>query len=297
MAPNSADERGTPERVKLLPTLDARLFWMSGHGTYFGTSSVLRAIGELAPLQPMMLRTLMAEDELSRNLILLRRQPAGAWDKTMLQISFGVETLTDTEIQTRIAPIADILDWWPNYSFEDGRRVTTSMNTSGQFPVKYITARESGQVITLWLAPEAIAGGGSREKQDWLDWYLSHQVKWLKGQDYDDFRHNEFTAVSLPKTRRTPQPCQHKIGSCTSIQPKVGNITVLDSGVRLSYALELEMPFALQQGVQLRTTASPMQVVGRSTNDLASAQRGCLFTDGRWDWLPDLDDSRQRKDV
>ena len=252
VAPNSADERGTPELgVKLLTTLDARLFWMSGHGTYFGTSSVLRAIGELAPLQPMMLRTLMAEDELSRNLILLRRQPAGAWDKTMLQISFGVETLTDTEIQTRIAPIADILDWWPNYSFEDGRRVTTSMNTSGQFPVKYITARESGQVITLWLAPEAIAEiDGSREKQDWLDWYLSHQVKWLKGQDYDDFlKTMSSRRVSLPKTQeRLHNHANTRSEVALQYSQKLGTLTVLDSGVRLSYALELENAICIATG-------------------------------------------------
>ena len=75
----------------------------------------------------------------------------------MLQISFGIETLTDAEIQSRLIPIQYIVQWWPNYGFEDGRRATTSMNTSGQFPVKYITARESGEVITLWLAPEAMA--------------------------------------------------------------------------------------------------------------------------------------------
>ena len=178
----------------------------------------------------------------------------------MLQISFGIETLTESEVETRIQPIKKILKWWPNYNFEDGRRATTSMNTSGQFPVKYITAREKGQVITLWLAPEAMAEiDGSREKQDWTNWYLERNIQWLKGQKYMDFLSTvNKKRLSLPKVQnRLHNHANTRSEIALKYSQKLGPVTVLDSGVRLSYALELENAICIATGGTRPTDAFP----------------------------------------
>jgi hypothetical protein len=252
IVPNSEDERGSaPLGIQLLEEMDARVFWMSGHGTYFGTSSMLRSLSKQVPLQPLMLRSLMLTESSEQQILMLRRQPAGAWDSTMLQLSFGVETLSEEAIDARVEPIQDILKWWPNYGLENGQRATTSMNTSGQFPIKYISTLDRGEIITFWLAPEAMAElDGSFEKVDWKIWYNEHNVEWLKNDSYSAFI-QRLTPLRL--TNPAAQSVLHDHANTRTEEPlklaqRMGKIIVLDNGIRLTYAMELRNMVCLATG-------------------------------------------------
>jgi hypothetical protein len=233
---------------------------MSGHGTYFGTSSLLRAIGDQAPLQPLMLREIIRSETQNPKLLLLRRQPAGAWDATMLQISFGAETLGEEEIRNRLEPLKEVLKWWPNYDFDNGRRVTNAMNTSGQFPVKYMGARHKGDVITFWLAPEAMVElDGSLEKQSWQQWYTELNVPWLKGEAYDTYISslNQVRSEQMEIQTILHNHANTRAQSALNQVQQFGKLMILDSDVRITYALEMNGTTCLATGGSTPTDAFP----------------------------------------
>lgn len=185
--PFSQDERGSSHVARaLFERLGARALWISGHGQLPGDGSALTLGLERLPLEPLALRQALRpglDGILTRRLLMVRSQPsaqATPWQERPegLVLSTGAELQDRASRQLLLTELEEALWPWPGAGFEDGRAVTASMATFGQFPVKYMNALEDGRAVVAWFSPDVLTEvEGVAEHASRAEWYRSQGVE------------------------------------------------------------------------------------------------------------------------
>ncbi len=91
------------------------------------------------------------------SLLLVRRQSGAREAPQGLVLSHGKEVAMDVTRAMLVSRFGEGAWHWPGLGFDDGRAGTTSMNTYGKFPVRYLGALADGEPLVAWFSRDFLS--------------------------------------------------------------------------------------------------------------------------------------------
>lgn len=245
IAPWSTDERGTGEMAALLwRRMRGEALWISGHGERFGVDNPLNGDLRHLPFAPQAIREVLRPTPAGEavgpaaRLLLVRRQIRRAPDTPDLVVARGEESVVPHDEDALRGLLGVYLTDWPGYGFVEGDPSTTSLNGSGQFPIRYLNAMSDDDAVIAWFAPSLLGElSGTTLHAERTAWYASEGVP-VRAEDMHAL------GARMDPTRPARPPSLYpllrhhvQILDNASIEAlassRSGRFTVVDTGTRL----------------------------------------------------------------